>query len=168
MAGIRNTVVPSLEGEPRGARAIHPDEAATVRRIFRAFADGQSPKTIAKQLNAEGVAGPDGPWWPNTIAGQPKRGTGILNNELYVGRIVWNRLRYLKDPETGKRRSRLNPSHVWVTVEAPQLRIVDDESWQAVKARQAKSRRHLAAGASLVRLRRPKYLFCTASTTFAG
>jgi site-specific DNA recombinase len=55
------TVVPSLEGQPRGERAIQPEEAETVRRIFRAFADGQSPKAIAKQLNAEAVTGPDGP-----------------------------------------------------------------------------------------------------------
>ena len=67
--------------------------------------------------------------------------------------------RYLKDPDTGKRRSRLNPSHVWVTVDVPDLRIIDDALWQAVKARQGVSRRQLAAGASLVRLRRPKYLF---------
>jgi hypothetical protein len=40
---------------------------------------------------------------------QSSRGTGILNNELYIGRLVWNRLRYVKDPETGKRVSRPNP-----------------------------------------------------------
>ena len=34
------------------------------------------------------------PWNPSTIHGNPPRGTGILNNELYVGRLVWNRLRY--------------------------------------------------------------------------
>ena len=30
-------------------------------------------------------------------------GTGILNNELYVGRLIWNRQRFVKDPETGHR-----------------------------------------------------------------
>ena len=38
------------------------------------------------------------------------RGTGILNTELYVGRLAWNRLRYVKNPDTGKRVSRLNPA----------------------------------------------------------
>jgi len=33
----------------------------------------------------------------------------LLNNELYIGRLVWNRLRYVKNPATGKRVSRLNP-----------------------------------------------------------
>jgi site-specific DNA recombinase len=29
----------------------------------------------------------------STINGNVARGTGIINNELYVGRLVWNRLR---------------------------------------------------------------------------
>jgi site-specific DNA recombinase len=32
----------------------------------------------------------------------------VLANELYIGRVVWNRLRYVKDPDTGKRVSRPN------------------------------------------------------------
>ncbi|WBO61162.1 hypothetical protein GT370_10165 [Acidocella sp. MX-AZ03] len=44
-----------------------------------------------------------------TIRGHATRGTGILRNELYIGRMVWNRMRYLKDPATGKRVSRMNP-----------------------------------------------------------
>jgi site-specific DNA recombinase len=64
-----------------------------VERIFREFVAGVSPKQIAKNLNREGVSGPfGGPWSPSTIYGSAKRGTGILNNELYVGRLVWNRL----------------------------------------------------------------------------
>ena len=31
---------------------------------------------------------------------------GILNNELYIDSQVWNRLRFVKDPQTGKRISR--------------------------------------------------------------
>ena len=37
------------------------------------------------------------------------RGTGILNNELYAGVLVWNRQRFVKDPATSKRVSRPNP-----------------------------------------------------------
>jgi len=44
--------------------------------------------------------GPRGkPWGASTIYGNWLRGTGILNNELYVGRLVWNRQRFVKDPE---------------------------------------------------------------------
>ena len=126
-------------GDPiRGDREIDEAEAAIVRRILRDYAEGISPRVIAKTLNEEGVSGPEGRLWNDTtIHGHAKRGTGILNNELYIGRLIWNRLRYLKDPSTGKRVSRLNPESEWIVKDVPELRIVDDELWQAVKARQA-------------------------------
>ena len=103
-----------------GEREIDPEQAAVVERIFRDFVAGVSPEAIVKALNREGVAGPfGGSWSPSTIHGNAKRGTGILNNELYVGRMVWNRLRYVKNPDTGKRVSRLNPSAEWITKSVP-------------------------------------------------
>jgi hypothetical protein len=87
-----------------GEREIEPAEAAVIERIFREFIAGVSAKQIAKNLNREGVPGPfGGAWSPSTIYGNATRGTGILNNELYVGRLLWNRLRYVKNPDTGKR-----------------------------------------------------------------
>ena len=82
-----------------GRSEIEPTQAAIVERIFRDFVAGVSPKQIAKNLNREAVKGAfGGPWSPSTIYGNAKRGTGILNNELYVGRLVWNRPRYVKNP----------------------------------------------------------------------
>jgi site-specific DNA recombinase len=90
------------DGEPiRGERRINPEQAAVVRRIFAEYAAGGSPKAIARALNREKVPGPRGrTWGPSTIHGQRRRGNGILNNELYIGRLVWNRLRFIKDPQT--------------------------------------------------------------------
>ena len=49
------------------------------------------------------ATGPDGkPWGDTTIRGHVKRGTGLVNNELNIGRLIWNRLRYIKDPSTGQ------------------------------------------------------------------
>jgi len=59
-----------------------------------------------------------------------------LNNELYIGRLIWNRLRYVKDPSTGKRVSRLNDQSGWVIHEAPELRIMPQDLWDLAKARQ--------------------------------
>jgi hypothetical protein len=71
-----------------GEREIVPQEARVVERIFREFVAAVSPKQIAN-LNREGVAGPFGSAWsPSTIYGNGKRATGILNNELYIGRLV--------------------------------------------------------------------------------
>jgi len=47
---------------------------------------------ITMEYATSGVA-----WGPSTIHGNADRGTGILNNELYVGRLIWNRLRFIKD-----------------------------------------------------------------------
>ncbi|XUX13310.1 recombinase family protein (plasmid) [Aminobacter sp. BA135] len=120
------------------ATAIDTAQADVVRRIFREFATGISPRAIAKYLNDQGISGPAGKLWNDTtIRGHVRRGTGIINNELYVGRLVWNRQRYVKDPAIGKRVSRLNLESEWIVTDVPELRIVGDELWQAVKARQS-------------------------------
>ncbi len=143
--------------DERGERAINEAEAEVVRRICREYAAGHSPKKIAHTLNKEGVPGPQGKQWgPSTIYGNRRRGTGIINNELYVGRLIWNRQRFLKDPDTGKRVARLNPEDEWIIKDVPELRIVDDELWQSVKARQKKLDEHES---KFWQKQRPRHLF---------
>ena len=145
-----------------GEREIEENEAGVVRSIFAAFASGKSPRAIAKDLNDRGVAGPRGvPWGASTIYGNQLRGTGILNNELYVGRLVWNRQRFIKDPEMHRRQARPNPKEEWVIENILALRIVDEELWASVKARQAAVRHCVAQEAAVrpERARRPRYLF---------
>src|SRR5262249_48900091 len=126
-------------GEPvRGGRRVDPEQAAVVIEVFRQYAAGVSPRAIAKKLNAERVPGPRSTaWTASTIHGNRHCGTGLLNNEMYIGRLVWNRQRFVKDPESGRRRAKLNPAHEWLLTEVPELRIVDDALWHEVKARQA-------------------------------
>jgi hypothetical protein len=122
-----------------GEREIDETQAKIVRRIFEQYANGMAPRQIATRLNGEGVAGPrGGPWNASTINGSRQRRNGILNNELYLGRITYNRQRFVKDPDTGKRVSRLNPEHEWVTSEVPHLRIIDDATWEQVQAIKAR------------------------------
>ncbi len=145
-----------------GDRRIHGEECAIVRRIFTEFAAGRSPRAIAAGLNKELVAGPRGSaWGASTIYGNWRRGTGILNNEIYIGRLVWNRQHFVKDPATGKRRARMNPEGDWVVEEVPNLRIIDDDLWHSVKARQTATRGLICAplGSRPERARRPRYLF---------
>jgi DNA invertase Pin-like site-specific DNA recombinase len=74
-----------------GEREIDEGEATIVRRIFTEYGDGLAPRKIAARLNAEGVPGPrGGPWNASTINGSRQRRNGILNNELYLGRITYN------------------------------------------------------------------------------
>lgn len=142
-AGGRAFGYKSVPGEEnKGKQAIVEDEAIIVRRIFWEYARGKSPLKIATDLNAEGIAPPMhkknkvGHWKQNTINGNRERGTGILNNELYIGRRVWNRSRYSVDPITGQKISRLNDPSKWAVAEVPDLRIVDQGLWDKVKERQ--------------------------------
>jgi site-specific DNA recombinase len=157
------------EGEPvRGERKINEAEAIVVRRIFREFAAGKSPRAIATDLNRDGIPGPFGhSWGDTTIRGHASRGNGIVNNELYIGMLVWNRQRFIKDPNTGKRVSRPNPDVKWIRAEVPALSIVEDELWQRVKLRQAELAKQFEATTKGVRaaraerlngLRRPAFL----------
>jgi DNA invertase Pin-like site-specific DNA recombinase len=121
----------------RGERKINEEQAAIVRRIFNEYASGKSPLAIAHGLNRDKIAGPAGEGWgPSTINGNWRRGTGILNNELYVGRLVWNRLAYIKNPDTGNRVSRLNDPSQWIVKDVAELRIIDQALWDRVKERQ--------------------------------
>ena len=120
----------------RGLREIVHEEAETVRRIFRLYDKGKSPREIMLILNAEGVPGPKGKvWHAATIRGDRKLGLGILNNEIYRGKLIYGRLRYARDPETGERRARVMPRSRWVVQEAPVLRIVDEALWERVQRR---------------------------------
>ena len=150
-------------GEPvRGMREVNSHQAEIVRSIFAAYAVGKSSRAIAKELNANGVQGPGGRLWNDyAIHGNRRRGTGILNNELYVGRLVWNRQRFIKDPTSGKRKARLNEKSEWVVTDVPELRIIDDELWNRAQSRQRTlniSSDEVATGAVLNRRHRSQYL----------
>lgn len=98
---------------------------------------GVSPRHIARDLNADGVPGPDGrPWGDTTIRGQVDRGTGLLNDTLYIGRLSWDRCSYVKDPRTSRRVARSHAREAWETTDVPALRIVEQPLWDTVKARQ--------------------------------
>ncbi|MEO0636981.1 MAG: recombinase family protein [Pseudomonadota bacterium] len=121
----------------RGRRSINEVKAEIVRWIFEQYVLGVSPAAMAKDLNRRKVPSPSGgEWGPSTIYGNRQRGNGILNNELYIGRLVWNRQTFRKNPDTGKRVSRMNPREEWVIKAVPDFRIIPQELWDAAKEKQ--------------------------------
>ena len=81
---------------------VEPAQAAIVREIFEHYADGWSCQRIAADLNARAIkTGRGGTWSVSALYGSPAKGSGVLNNELYIGRMVWNRSQWVKDPDTG-------------------------------------------------------------------
>jgi site-specific DNA recombinase len=120
-----------------GEREIIPEQAEVVRGVFRDYAAGKSPRQIALALNAAGIPAPRGRAWSSqTLRGKSNGVHGILNNPLYVGRMIWNRARDLRDPDTGGVKRRANPESEWVHAGVPHLRIIDDALWEAARTRQ--------------------------------
>jgi hypothetical protein len=59
----------------------------------------------------------------------------MILNPIYVGRLVWNRNRHIKHPDTGKAQLRRSAESVWTVTEAPELRIIDDATFAAARKR---------------------------------
>lgn len=142
-------------GEKRGQREINEDEAEIIRRIYREYASGMAPRVICQALNAEGVKPPRGrEWRTSALVGSAARMNGILVNPIYAGKPLFNRQRFLKDPETGKRMAKPNPRQLWIEQDVPALRIVPADVWEGVQARRGDAARNYP----LHLRRRPKTL----------
>jgi hypothetical protein len=114
--GYRSVVAgANARGDPIGHRLeIDEAQAEIVREIFARYVAGESCQRIAADLNARAVRGPrGGTWCVSALYGSPAKGAGVLNNELYVGRYVWNRSKWIKNPDTGKRERFIRPESEW-------------------------------------------------------
>jgi DNA invertase Pin-like site-specific DNA recombinase len=181
------------KGKPTGGRAygyisarksgtgqveINQDEADVVHRIFKLYADGASPRAIAARLNQQNVASPGSKrerasrltkhWVTSAIAGSVRDGLGILNNELYIGRVIWNRFKWVRSAADSSRRRRVpNPKSEWIVRTEDRLRIIPERLWERVKARQRaqtdsigeRVKRGLSRRAAKSTGRGPKFLF---------
>lgn len=114
---------------------INQTEAAIVRRIFEMAASGGSLKGITKTFNQEHIPPPrkrkgktDATWCHNAIR-------EMLRNELYIGRRIWNRSKFVKRPGTNKRVRRERPRSEWMVFDKPELRIIDQQLWDDVQER---------------------------------
>ena len=111
-------------------------QAAVVRRIFELYASGSSLKRIAKLLNSEGVPSPQPQsgrisrsWCPSSLR-------VILHNGRYRGLLIWGKTKKVRSADSGRKLARPRAQSEWVMQEAPEQRIVSDELWNAVQARQ--------------------------------
>jgi len=134
----------------RTKREVDPVRADVVRRIFQMYLRGMGTKKIAATLNEERTVAPRShSWGPGTIR-------TILLNPVYTGKRVHNR-RSFTSKRDGKRRMTMNAPDQILTIDAPELEIVDQETWDAVQAEFAKRKRGQIGGGK----RSIKYLFAT-------
>lgn len=140
------------QGRPTGGKALADPEL--LREIFSRFAAGETMKAIAHDLNRRGIQSPGANW--KQRSGMRGRWLvsaihAILHNERYAGRLVWNRHRMVRDPDTGRRVRRENPRSTWIERAIPA--VIDEVTWQRVQQRftahaggRGGARRHLLSG----------------------
>jgi DNA invertase Pin-like site-specific DNA recombinase len=91
-AGGRSYSYRSVEAQGERVLVIDEKEPDIVREIFRHFADGKSARSIAHFFNERCVPSPRGGTWAvSALIGDASKGLGLLNNEIYVGRLTWNK-----------------------------------------------------------------------------
>ena len=102
-------------GDKAGTYEIVPAEADVVRRIYRQFLEGYSPKMIADGLMVDGICTPSGgeKWYPSTVA-------SILENEKYAGDLLMQKW-YVEDYLTHKCVA-TGRSILWKTITTPSCR----------------------------------------------
>lgn len=146
---IENPAKLDVNGRPEiiaVRREINEEEARWVRQSFEWFVAGHTPKRIAAELNRLAVpSARGGTWTASSIYGDMTKGDGMLNNEIYIGKYLWNRSEWIKNPDSGKRKRLDRKASERVVVELPELRIVPQELWDAAKARQHEIREKSAA-----------------------
>jgi DNA invertase Pin-like site-specific DNA recombinase len=109
--------------------AINNEQAQWIRYIFKRYSEGAAARQIATELNEKGVKGPaGGTWSPSSIHPSAKE-VGMLCNSTYIGSPMFDKTKWVKDPTTGKRLRTMRPKEEWKTVNLPELRIIDDETW---------------------------------------
>lgn len=159
-----------------GKIEIDANSAPIVRRIFEEYASGRSPRSIAADLNSEGVPSPgaswnrqpngkrrDGKWLASVIHGDVKRGTGILNNTKYIGIVRWGRTEWKRGHADAKKRKVVLLETPFTEYCDERLRIVPQELWERVKRRQdartIEVGKRIASGKRSAGGRAPRYLF---------
>jgi site-specific DNA recombinase len=144
-------------------------QAAIVREIFSMYASDYSQRAIAAALNERAVPSPGSSWRGRTV----RRASGwlgstinaLIPNELYRGRLHWNKSEWRKNPDTGRRTTRARPQSEWITHEMPELRIIEESLWERVLARRHRASvrgagvRAALAGAGHTGRGGPKYAF---------
>ena len=128
---------------------IVPEEATVVQTIYRRYLDGQSPGTIAKELEKAGVPSPTGRkrWHDTTV-------NSILTNPCYKGLTIRQKT-YTTDFLTHKIKKNEGELPQYI-IENSHPAIIPEETWELVQVemerRKAIGRRFSGKGALACRL----------------
>lgn len=132
--GYRNVEVRDAQGRrAHVTREIVPAEAAVLRQLAALYVDGLGFRGVAKRLNADHALAPT-PRRPGRPRGwSPSSVRDCLMRSDYRGVLTWGRKK--KRDEWGATHPTTQPTADWITVAAPQLRILDAPTAAAIDAR---------------------------------
>ncbi len=121
----KSQTVKGIEKPSHFQPRINEPQAAIIRRIWQAFADGHGPKIIARSLNEDGVLPPDRKresqrWSERTIK-------KMLEQKKYLGRWEYRKTKVVKDPIRNRLTQQPRPKEEWLVTEMPHLRIISPE-----------------------------------------
>ena len=102
--------------------SVNEEEAAVIRQIYHWYTrEGWGSAKIANMLNERGLRTKRSCQWSQNAVGH------ILRNKLYTGKVI-NGKQEVTDFLTGRRADRDEAD--WIVVDKPELRIIDDETFQ--------------------------------------
>lgn len=108
-----------------------PEKSWIIPKIFELMANGMGRQAIAQELDRLGISPPEGTHWnPSTIS-------SITKNEVYLGHIIWGKVRYTK--QNGKYIRKKVPKERWHRHNHAHPSLVSEELFQ--KANIAHSKR---------------------------
>jgi site-specific DNA recombinase len=102
-----------------------PDTAPVVKMIFHLASDGYGMTKIAKQLTSVGIPTPMGKavWERSSVY-------AILKNPVYLGQIVWGRMKYNKSNRGGSTYERVRQTEDnWIVTQNAHEPLVDKETY---------------------------------------
>ena len=101
---------------------INEDEAKIVKMIFKKYTeDGDGTLKIAQTLNAMGITTKRGYSWTQTAVAR------ILNNSLYIGKIVNGKYEIVNFPESTRAKKEEKD---FIIVQNEALRMIDDNTFE--------------------------------------
>jgi site-specific DNA recombinase len=146
--GYRTAARSDRSGRPVGNEiVIEKNAAAIVRRIFQEYRDGAAYYWIARGLNHDAVPSPRARTRHTRFGWGAPGISGMLRNEKYIGIWRFKETQWVKVPGTNRRMPRKRPAEEVITLERPDLRIIDDDLWTEVQRRLADVRQLYKGGA---------------------
>lgn len=116
---------------------IHPRESIIIRRIFEEARSGRSLAAIAAGLNGDRIPSPRVGSKHKCFGWGASTSRAILYNERYAGVWRFKERQWVKVPGTNRRQPQPRNAAEVMTMERPELRIIEASVWTEVQARLA-------------------------------